>query len=166
MAVIIDRFCSNHVHIRSKNGGVEPAGCGVVPGAGNWLPGRARAARRAVLPCTSCQTSSLCGSLISCVTSNSLYVFALIRAPAVALLEFPQSHLWSVLEASGMFVRILHQSFRVWINVMLWSVSAYFSAVIFNVVSVTEPSILLKVFVLLYSDLCYFFKTIVHYFIF
>lgn len=57
------------VHFRSENGGVEPAGRDVVSGAGNRFPGRARTARWAFLPCTPCQTSSLCGSLISCFIS-------------------------------------------------------------------------------------------------
>lgn len=68
---VVDPYHSKLVHFRSKDGGVEPAGRGIVPGAGDRLPGRARAARWAVLPCAPCQTSSLCGSLISCVISNS-----------------------------------------------------------------------------------------------
>lgn len=57
------------VLFRSENGGVEPAGRDIVSGAGNRFPGRARTARWAFLPCTPCQTSSLCGSLISCFIS-------------------------------------------------------------------------------------------------
>lgn len=57
------------VHFRSENGGVEPAGRDIVSGAGNRFPGRARTARWAFLPRTPRQTSSLCGSLVSCFIS-------------------------------------------------------------------------------------------------